>query len=176
MSLCFLSWSVVEKLPKCERLHIALFRGVCGVKMTALTRPFQRTHCHATTATPRAATACFYLSSTPPFLLLFIIIFYYLLFFILPATTRPILPLPHSNHHHSNRPDPLFPPVPLPRNHCHSPRRPSPSFAATLRLREAFKFAADTAMAPAEGKAHIRSGDYYLAEIDSLGRRRYEIA
>jgi hypothetical protein len=35
-------------------------------------------------------------------------------------TTQPILPLPHSNYHHSNRLDLLFPTVPLPPGHCHS--------------------------------------------------------
>jgi hypothetical protein len=38
------------------------------------------------------------------------------------TTTLPILPLPRSFYHHSNRLDLLYPTVPLPPSHCHSPR------------------------------------------------------
>jgi hypothetical protein len=37
------------------------------------------------------------------------------------AISRPILPLPLSFHHHSNRPDLLYRLTPLPPCHCHSP-------------------------------------------------------
>jgi hypothetical protein len=45
--------------------------------------------------------------------------------FLKTVTTRPILPLPHPNRYHSNRPDLTNRMVPLPPRHCHSTIRAS---------------------------------------------------
>jgi hypothetical protein len=77
-----------------------------------LTVPLPPIHFHSPSLHPRVYPPhSFY----PLFLLYFLSI-------IQTIVSLPILPLPYSNHHHSNRADLPCRLVPLPPNHCHSPR------------------------------------------------------